>query len=405
MFNVRLSIAAFAALAVACGGVDPGGNNASGTGADDAHSTTSTTKSAPLPDAPEFGGATSADGGAVFGGANSTGNPSGTSGDGSAVAPVSAPPAGIQFRGVNLAGAEFSYSAIPGTEGVDYGWPTHAEVDYFTAHGMNTFRVGFLWERMQAKANGPLTAAYVAKLDDIVAYATAHGANVILNPHNFAKYYGSFVGSAAVPNAAFADFWSKLAARYADNERLMFNLMNEPNGLPTEQWVAAANAAIAAIRKAGAHNLIHVPGNAWTGAHSWSESWYGTPNATAMLAITDPASNYVYEVHQYLDATSGGVVGDCVSATIGTERLAGWLDWLRKNGKRGFVGEFAGGNNPLCQSAVDNMLKTIEGAADVLAGWLWWAAGPRWNPTYAFSIEPKDGEDAPQFAWLSPYLP
>ena len=313
-------------------------------------------------------------------------------------------PRGARFRGVNLSGADFTSSALPGVEGRDYGWPTHAEVDYFAAKGVNTFRIGFLWERMQPKAYGSLTASYAAKLDDLVAYVTAHGANVILNPQNFARYYGHLVGSSAAPNAAFADFWRRIATRYSASARVMFNLVNEPNGLPTEQWVGAANAAIAAIRSTGATNLIHVPGNAWTGAHSWNDSWYGTSNAKAMLSIEDPADHFVYEVHAYLDASAGGKTGDCVSKTIGSERLEGFLHWLRANKKKGFVGELAGGDNAVCDAAVTDMLTTIEAATDVLEGWLWWGAGPRWSAGYPFALDPVDGKDAPQLALLAPFL-
>ena len=76
--------------------------------------------------------------------------------------------------------------------------------------------------------------------------------------------------------------------------------MNEPNEMPTELWRDDANAAISAIRATSATNLILVPGNAWTGAHSWNDNWYGTPNAIVMQTIVDPGNNYVIEVHQYL---------------------------------------------------------------------------------------------------------
>lgn len=401
--------------AVACGAADDASDptsadepepNEPASSTTSSTSSTSSTKSAELP-APGSTTGERASGSVDLAGAA----PGSSPGSGDPVAPAPAPEAvpavpalPKQLRGVNLNGAEFSYTAIPGLEGKDYGWPTHAEVDYFTGKGMNTFRVGFLWERMQAKAFGELTSSYVAKLDDLVAYATGKGAVVILNPHNFARYYGVSVGSATVPASAFADLWKRLAARHAQNPRVIFNLVNEPNGLPTEQWVKAANAAIAAIRGAGATNLVHVPGNAWTGAHSWNESWYGTSNAKAMLDIVDPANNSVFEVHQYLDATSGGQTGDCVSKTVGRERLAGFVSWLRAHGKKGFVGEFAGGNNATCNAAVTDMLNAMDEASDVLVGWLWWAAGPRWNPSYAFSIEPKDGRDAPQMSLLTPYL-
>ena len=78
-----------------------------------------------------------------------------------------APPIPMPYRGVNLAGAEFG-TARPGTEDRDYKWPTTSEVDYFVSKGMNTFRIGFMWERLQPVANGELAGPYLAKLDGLV---------------------------------------------------------------------------------------------------------------------------------------------------------------------------------------------------------------------------------------------
>jgi endoglucanase len=320
----------------------------------------------------------------------------------SAATPAAPATGSMPYRGVNLAGGEFG-DVIPGVDGKDYRFPNNAEVDYFVEKGMNTFRVGFKWERLQPSAYADFVPAYMKQIDGLVEHATSKQANVILNPHNFARYYGTTVGSSQVPSAVFADLWKKLAARYAQNPHVMFNLVNEPHDMPTEQWVDAANAAISAIRGAGAQNTIIVPGNAWTGAHSWNSSSYGTSNAVAMRDIVDPADNTLYEVHQYLDESSGGGSGACVSTTIGSERLADFVKWLRDNGKKGFVGEFAGRNDGVCNAAVDDMLRYMHGASDVLVGWLWWAAGPGWGD-YVFSIEPKNGEDRPAMARLKPFL-
>jgi endoglucanase len=303
---------------------------------------------------------------------------------------------------VNLAGAEFG-SALPGAFGTDYTFPTTSEVDYFMAKGMNTFRVGFKWERMQRAAYGALDATYFSRLDTIVKYATAKGATVILNPHNFARYYGSTVGSSQVPNGVFADFWKKLSEKYVSNARVMFNLVNEPHDINTEQWVSAANAAITAIRGTGAGNVIVVPGNGWTGAHSWTSTYYGTSNAVAMLNVKDSANNVLFEVHQYMDSDSSGGSGTCMSTSIGKERLTAFVKWLRDNGKKGFLGEFAGGDNATCKTAVANMLDFVHGSSDVLTGWTWWAGGPWWGD-YKFALDPKSGQDRPQMAWLLPYL-
>lgn len=318
-------------------------------------------------------------------------------------APLSTVPAGrVPYRGVNLNGADFG-SAVPGREWFDYVWPNGSEVDYYRSKGMNTFRIGFAWERLQRTAYGGFEAPYFTKLDALVRYITSKGSYAILNPQNFARYYGKTVGSTAVPSAVLADLWKRLATTYKGNPRVLFGLVNEPNSMPTEQWVGAANAAIAAVRGAGAPNVVLAPGNAWTGAQTWYDTWYGTANAVAMLGITDPASNTLFEVHQYLDRDSGGGSSTCVSSTVGRQRLAAFVGWLRTNKKRGFLAEFAGGRNATCYAAVSDMLSYVMAQSDVLVGWTWWSAGPWWGD-YAFTLEPVKGVDRPQMGVLAPFL-
>lgn len=325
----------------------------------------------------------------------------------------------IRFTGVNLAGAEFGDSYLPGTYGTHYIYPTFAEVDYFVSKGMNVFRLPFRWERLQPSLNAPLNSAEFTRLNTFVEYATSRGACVILDPHNYARYWlggrpgGTevLIGSAQLPNSAFADFWSRLAQIYKNNPRVIFGLMNEPHDMPTEQWVSAANAAIAAIRAAGASNLILVPGNAWTGAWTWHQSYYGTPNAVAMLNVTDPLNNFAFEVHQYLDPDGSGTSSQIVSPTVGVERLAGFTQWLKDHNRRGFLGEFAvarsmigDGPTQIGDEALRNMLDHIHANSDVWLGWTWWAAGPWWG-NYMFTLEPTStGADRPQMTILQPYL-
>jgi endoglucanase len=122
-----------------------------------------------------------------------------------------------------------------------------------------------------------------------------------------------------------------------------------------------------------------------------------------MLNVVDPANNTVFEAHQYLDSDSSGGSSTCMSTTIGSERLAPFISWLRANKKKGFLGEFAGADNPTCQAAIADMLQTIMASADVLVGWTWWAGGPWWG-NYMFTLDPSGGQDRPQMAWLAPFL-
>ncbi|WP_161963080.1 glycoside hydrolase family 5 protein [Xanthomonas arboricola] len=315
------------------------------------------------------------------------------------------------------------------------------DYSYFAGVGMNTIRLPILWERLQPSARGELDPVQLALVQQAVARAKASGMYLVIDIHNYAKYYGYRIGGPEVPVATFTDLWRRLAVAFngdntvifglmnepnnisssewagtaqaaidairrtgAGDNTVIFGLMNEPNNISSSEWAGTAQAAIDAIRRTGANNLILVPGALWTGAHSWySPTSDGYSNATALAAINDPLNRYAFEVHQYLDADSSGTSSVCVSSTIGAERLRNFTEWLRTNRKRGFLAEFGTANNPVCNEALQGMLGYMESNADVWLGWTWWAAGSWWNLSYAYNVHPnKDGTDKPQMTILSP---
>ncbi len=352
--------------------------------------------------------------------------------------------AAIRYTGVNIAGAEFGQGHLPGTYNTDYIYPLNSEVDYFTSKGMNTFRLPFRWERLQRTATDPdplkhgLDPTELGRMTNFVNYATSKGAYTILDPHNFARYYPQAVGSedfqsavnglvgngGNVPNSVFADFWGRVADQFKGNNHVIFNLMNEPAHMVTDDWVDSANAAIAAIRAKGAKNLILVPGTRYTGAWTWANSSndvvqpnninQGRSNASAMLDIVDPGNNFAFDVHQYMDSngsgTSSTIAGN--NPNLGVTRITDFTNWLHANNLRGFLGEFAVANSTIGTGAsqvgdelLNNMLNFMQTNSDVWMGWTWWDAGPYWNggplnpngsPEERFLLDPKNLGQATQ---------
>jgi len=111
---------------------------------------------------------------------------------------------------------------------------------------------------------------------------------------------------------------------------------------------------------------------------------------TNLGTLTDPSDKIVYEMHQYLDTDGSGTSANCVSATIGSERLAAATAWLKANKKKAILGEFAGGANSQCNSAVTDMLKYMVNNSDVWTGAIWWGGGPWWG-NYIYNMEPPSG--------------
>lgn len=306
------------------------------------------------------------------------------------------------LRGVNVAGAEFG--ALPGRAGVDYVYPQADALARIAAEGATAIRLPFRWERLQPKLGADFDPAELTRLTGAVDAAGSAGLAVVLDPHNYARYGDAPIGSPAAPVAAFAGFWGRLAKVFKSRPTVVFSLMNEPHDIHGADWATAANAAIAAIRKAGALNFVLVPGTAWTGAHSWSSELSTGRNDREMLAASDPLGRMAFDVHQYLDADFSGRSPDCPAAERAIRAIDDVSDWLRANGRRGFLGEVAASPRPECVSALKTIVSKVNAAPDLWIGWTAWAAGAWWPKDYPFNLEPTPDGPAPQMAALKPLM-
>jgi endoglucanase len=334
-----------------------------------------------------------------------------------------------RLRGTNAVGMEMGYLQFNQASGpvADTNYPTYdtRDIDYFASKHMSVLRFLFSWEGMQSTLDGPIPAAangnykiYFDNYKRIVDYATGLGIRVIVEPWQSdsgggaggARWRGDLVGSAAVPTAAFADFWGKMATPFKDNPLVSYGLVNEPNNMSTMSWFASAQAAISAIRATGSVQRIYVPGNGYTAASGWTQDYYDTAatqrsNAYGWLnangpdqPLADPANNIVAEVHCYLDDDASGSSTGIVSATIARQRLSVAVDEAAAHGYKVFLGEigmYAG--NALASTAWADFIGYLETKGDTLIGYTWWAGGmPGWWPDVGanggghFSITPTD---------------
>jgi endoglucanase len=230
-------------------------------------------------------------------------------------------------------------------------------------------------------------------------------------------YRGQLVGSAAVPNSAFADFWNKMATIFKDNPNVMFGLINEPNNMSTMQWWSAAQAAVTGIRNSGATQRIFVPGNGYTGASTWTNNFYDTAatkrsNAYGYLnangvgqPIVDPLDNMAVEVHTYVDQNEGGGATDISSNTAARDHVAVVVNEAKLRGYKVYLGEIGfyaaatvtGTGQPASVVWAD-FVNYANANVSTLLGWSWWAAGsPGWWDDVAanggghFSVTPTNG--------------
>jgi len=296
----------------------------------------------------------------------------------------------LSYTGINIAGAAFGGKVLPGKHGTHYFYPKPASIDYFASKGMNIIRVPFRWERMQRRIGANLDEDELRLLDSVVDYTTSKNIYVLLDPHNYAAYFGTVLGTRDLPTESLAAFWGLLADHYKKNPKVFFGLMNEPKGIAADTWLSVVNASIAEIRRRGADNIIFVPGVSWTSARNWLSS-----SSNVMDRIVDPKANYVYEVHQYFDQDFTGTHAECRDPTSVRATLAGFTNWARERHKRGFLGEFGVGPDQNCLTLLEELLKFMEENSDVWVGWTYWAAGP-FAKNYFTNLEHSDGADKPQ---------
>ena len=308
-----------------------------------------------------------------------------------------------RLLGVNLSGAEFGHDRLPGVLNKDYVYPSRKDLAYFRGLKMNVVRVPFRWERLQKQINSALDPSELVQLQRVVAWATELDLCVLLDMHNFGAHHGRNLGSPGLPAGAFTDVWLRLHREFDRPDRVAFGLMNEPAPLPVAQWMAIAQQTVLALRQAGAKHLLLVSSGRWSGAHEWATQFDGASAATGFRNFRDPLNNFAFEVHQYADANYSGTGSTCIDPAQLRTLMTNITSWAKQENKRLFLGEFGVASSSNCLAALTALLESMQDPGAWL-GWTYWSAGPWWG-SYPFSIQPGDGETAPQTNVLRAFLP
>jgi endoglucanase len=214
-------------------------------------------------------------------------------------------------------------------------------------------------------------------------------------------------GSTLVPRTAFADFWRRLGKEVAGQATVVgLGLMNEPHDMGHSDWKAISQAAVDAIRQVNQEVFVVVGGDGWSNAHRFAE--VNGPRAW----VRDPANRVVYEAHCYFDADASGNYANSFASELrddpqlihrGAKRLRVFVEWCKRNGVPGLIGEFGiPGDSGGWHGVLANALEVISQSGVASC---YWAAGEWWND-YPLSIQPRDDmrQPAPQQQLLLDYL-
>ena len=311
--------------------------------------------------------------------------------------------------GVNLAGAEFGHgSKMPGEVNKDYFYPTAADLDYWKSKGLILLRVPFKWERIQHEPFGELTKSEVKVMKEMLKEAEKRDMKVILDLHNYGRCKvgdkAYILGEEQLPVEVLSDFWNKLAGELKGYTKSIYGygLMNEPHDmLESVPWVKIAQASILEIRKVDTKTPVIVGGNHWSSAYRWKEV------SDELKNLYDPSNNLIFEAHIYFDEDGSGVYRRSYDEEkayeyIGVQRLSPFVDWLKKNNLKGFVGEYGvPTNDERWLTCLDHLLAFMQEQG---INGTYWAAGARWNK-YILGVQPQNNytTDMPQIKILTKY--
>lgn len=307
--------------------------------------------------------------------------------------------------GVSLCGAEFGTDNLPGTLNKDYIYPERSEVEYFANKGVSLMQLPFRWERIQHQLFAPLDGQELNRIKKFMTDCANTGVMVVLNMHNFARYKVNgqeyIIGSPEVPVAAFNDVWKKLAYELRNfNNVYGLDIMNEPHDMGGYSWFNAAQETIKSIRQVNKDVAVMIEGESYSNAATWANQNDYLKN------LVDPSDNLVYNAHCYFDNDySGryelGYDASNINAQTGVEKVKPFINWLKANGKRGFVGEFGvPKTDKRWLPVLDNFLNYLT--ANNISG-SYWAAGQWWK-SYPLSLHPIAGNDQPQMMVYAKYL-
>ncbi len=317
-----------------------------------------------------------------------------------------------KLLGVNLCGAEFG-TDLPGTLHKDYEYPGEAQFAYYASKGLKVFRLPFKWERVQRWTHGGLNALAMHNgIYTTLDLAQKHGCQLLLEPHNFGRFYGVPLITSRDDIGILRDFWSAFVDATSDHPATWgYELIgNEPHDLigdPVTTWRLDHEVA-EEVRSQTTKPLIWAaPG--WQSARFIQDNaagfqWLGDTNSSIGVHVYgDGNSSGSYKIPYAEDIDQGVWPRAAVTPTTMADRLQYAVDFATQHSVNLYVTEFGVPQGPEWLAMLEAFLAKVDGSAPVLGGFAW-AGGPWWGD-YPLSLEPNaDGTDKPQMTAMLKHL-
>lgn len=266
-----------------------------------------------------------------------------------------------QLRGVNRSGTEYMCS---GSAADSFDGPSdQASITAIKAWGANVVRVPLnegCWLGLNGIPQAMTAAKYRQQITDYVNLLTSNGLYAIVDLHWSAPGTAQSLSQREMSDMDHSPaFWSSVARMFAGNNRVLFDLHNEPHDIEwsclrdggtcagLDYQAAGMQTLLNAVRTTGATNVVLVAGNGWAGDMSrWLE-----------FRPVDPLNNTAASWHQYN-------FGGCTAAQCWDADLAPVLAQVPL-----VAGEI--GENDCQHGFVDGVMAWLDSHGASYLAWSW----------------------------------
>lgn len=125
----------------------------------------------------------------------------------------------------------------------------------------------------------------------------------MIDIHNFARWNTGIIGQGGPTDDQFVSLWTQLATKYASEDKMVFEVMNEPHDLDITVWAATCQKVVTAIRNAGATSqMILLSGTDFDSAATLVSSG----SVAALMNVTNPdgtTDNLLLDIHKVSHST------------------------------------------------------------------------------------------------------
>ena len=260
-------------------------------------------------------------------------------------------------------------------------WGFTLRAEYFPAiakAGFDSVRIPVRWSTHLQADGATIEPAYFARVDWAIEQALTSGLAVVLNIHH--DEAATNEPEKFIPRAA--GFWRQIATRYQGySDRLVFELLNEPNGAMTDaKWQASFPALLAAVRSSNPKRAVIVGPGHWNGIESLAA--LNLPAADRNLIVTFHYYSPFEFTHQDADWVEGsgkwrGTTWTGTDAQLAAVRrdLAKAATWGKEHDRPLYLGEFGAYERAETASRVAWTAAIAREAEALQIAWCYWEFG------------------------------